>query len=94
MYARVSFKGWESLKNLKVGVFETDFKQAPFVLRQTTQTYSESWGPVENFFDPPGWREKPGGGQKMTQKPKFVSKIFFPYFCLKNLVSLLKIDFY
>jgi len=44
------FKGWESLKNLKVGVFETDFKQVPFVLRQTTHTYSESWGPVENFI--------------------------------------------
>ena len=63
------FKGWESLKNLKVGVFETDFKQFPFVLRQTTHTYSESWGPVENFFD-----------EKMTQKPKFVSKIFSPNF--------------
>ena len=44
------FNGWESLKNLKVGVFETDFKQVPFVLRQTTHTYSESWGPVENFL--------------------------------------------
>ena len=42
---------WESLKNLKVGVFETDFKQVPFVLRQTTHTYSESWGLVEKFFD-------------------------------------------
>ena len=36
------FKGCESLKNLKVGVYETDFKQVPFVLRQTTHTYSES----------------------------------------------------
>ena len=45
------FKGWESLKNLIVVVFETDFKQVPFVLLQTTHTYSESWGPVENFFD-------------------------------------------
>ena len=45
--------GWmcASLKNLKVGVFETDFKQVPFVLRQTTHTYSESWGPVEKFFE-------------------------------------------
>ena len=25
-------------------------KQVPFVLRQTTHTYSESWGPVENFL--------------------------------------------
>ena len=24
------FKGWKSLKNLKVGVFETDFKQVSF----------------------------------------------------------------
>ena len=48
------FKGWESLKNLKVGVFETDFKQVPFVLWQTTHTYSESWGPVENLCDPLG----------------------------------------
>ena len=63
------FKGWESLKKLKVGVFETDFKQVPFVLRQKTHTYSESWGQLENFFDG-------GGGEKMTQKPKFVSKIF------------------
>ena len=77
------FKGWESLKNLKVGVFETDIKQVPIVLRQTIHTYSESGGPVE----------KPGGGQTMTQKPKFVSKIFTPYFCLKNIFSLLKIDF-
>ena len=30
------FKGWKSLKNLKVGVFETDFKQVPFVFQQTT----------------------------------------------------------
>ena len=43
------FKGWKSLKNLKVGVFETDFKQVPFVFRQITCTYSESCGPVENF---------------------------------------------
>ena len=41
---------WKSLKNLKVGVLETDFKQVPFVFRQTTCTYFESWGPVENFF--------------------------------------------
>ena len=47
------FKGWKSLKNLNIGVFETDFKQVQFVFRQTTRTYSESWGPVENFFDPP-----------------------------------------
>ena len=46
------YKGWESLKNLKVGVFETDFMQVPFVLQQTTHTYSESWGPVENFLTP------------------------------------------
>ena len=36
------FKGWKSLKNLKVGVFETDFKQVPFIFLQTT--YTESWG--------------------------------------------------
>ena len=47
------FKGWKCLKNLKVGVFETDFKQVPFVFRQITCTYSESWGPEENFCDPP-----------------------------------------
>ena len=46
------FKGRESLKNLKVGVFVTDLKQVPFVLRQTNHTYSESWGPVENLYDP------------------------------------------
>ena len=58
------FKGWESLKNLKVGVFETDFKQFPFVLPQTTHTYSESWGPVENFFDPSPSPPGCGGGAK------------------------------
>ena len=63
MCATVSLRAGNP-ENLKVGVFETDFKQVPFVLRQTTHTYSESWG----------W----GGGEKMTQKPKFVSKIFFP----------------
>ena len=41
---------WKSLKNLKVGVFETDFKQVPFKFRKTTCTYSESWRPVENFL--------------------------------------------
>ena len=44
------FKGWKSRKNLKVGVFETDFKQVPFVFRQITCKYSESWGPVENLL--------------------------------------------
>ena len=43
---------WKSLKNLKVGVFETYFKQIPLVFRQTTCTYSESWGPLENLSDP------------------------------------------
>ena len=43
--------GLEIPENLKVGVFETDFKQVPFVFRQTTHTYSESWGSAEN----PGW---------------------------------------
>ena len=37
------FKGLKYLKNLKVGVFEIDFKQVPFVFRQTTCIYSESW---------------------------------------------------
>ena len=59
------FKGWKSLKNLKVGVFETDFKQVPFVFRQTC-TYSESWGLVENLCDP----HHPEVGKKMTKKPK------------------------
>ena len=31
-HSRERVKGWESLKNLKIGVFETDFKQVPFVL--------------------------------------------------------------
>ena len=43
------WNSWKSRKNLKVGGFETDFKQVPFVFRQTTSTYSESWGPVENL---------------------------------------------
>ena len=36
------WNSWKSQKNLKVGVFETDFKQVPFVFLQTTCTYSES----------------------------------------------------
>ena len=55
---------WNSLKNLKVGVFETYFKQVPFVFRQTTCTYSES--------------RVGEGAKKMTKKPKFGSKIFSP----------------
>ena len=50
------------MKNLKVGVFETDFKQVPFVFRQITCTYSECWGPVENLCA--------AVGKKMTEKPK------------------------
>ena len=42
---------WKSWKNLKVGVLETAFKQVQFIFRQTTCTYSESWGPVEIAFD-------------------------------------------
>ena len=81
------FKGWKSLKNLKVGVFGTDFKQVPFVFRQTTCTYSESWGPVEKFFWPP----HPGGrgGYKNDQNTQIWVKNIFP----KNIVSLFKIDF-
>ena len=55
---------WKWLKNLKVGVFETDFKQVPFIFRQTTCTYSESWGPVEKFFDPPPTQKPKWGGVK------------------------------
>ena len=55
------WNSWNSLKNLKVGVFETDFKQVPFVFRQTTCTYSERWGPVENCCDPPAPPPAVGG---------------------------------
>ena len=34
------WNSWKSLKNLKVGVFEIDFMQVPFVFRQTTCTYN------------------------------------------------------
>ena len=44
------FKSWKSLKNLKVGVFDTNFKQVPFLFRQITFTYSESCGPEENLY--------------------------------------------
>ena len=111
------FKGSKSLKNLEVGVIETDFKQVPFVFRQTTCTYSGALVGKKNdtktqiwvkkifplflpkklsFFtqnSPPTGGVKSRGGQKMTQKPKFGSKIFPPNFALKNIVSLLKIDF-
>ena len=45
------WNSWKSQKNLKVGVFETDFKQVPFVFRQTTCIFSESLKPVENVCD-------------------------------------------
>ena len=81
MYGRVPLRAGNPGKNLKVGVSETDFKQVPFVFRQTTCTYSESWGPVENFCDPPlhhpnrKSQKIPGGGIKMAEKI-FVSKFF------------------
>ena len=52
------FKGWKSLKNLKVGVFETDFKQVPFVFRQTGLiTQKRFWpffGVLSGFLGFPG----------------------------------------
>ena len=61
--------------NQKVGVFETDFKQVPFVLGQTTHTYFESWGPVENFFETPAGG---CGGAKNDPKTQICVKNFFP----------------
>ena len=43
------FKGWKSLKNLKVGVFETDFKQVTFIFRQASCTYSGKLGRGRKF---------------------------------------------
>ena len=63
-------KGPKSQKNLKVGVFGTDFKQVPFVFQLTTCTYSESLGPVENLCDPPHPPWGAAVGKKMTKKPK------------------------
>ena len=80
------WNSWISQKNKKVGVFETDFKQVPFVFRQTTCTYSESWRPLENVCDPPprpvgggggGGGGAGGGGEKMTKKI-FSGQKFFP----------------
>ena len=76
------FKGWKSLKNLKVGVFETDFKPVPFVFHRTTCTYSESWGPVENLCDTPvpwgaRWVKNDRKTEKMTEK-NFLCQNFFP----------------
>ena len=69
------WNSWISQKNKKVGVFGTDFKQVPFVFRQTTCTYSESWRPLENVCDPPlPWV---GVGEKMTEK-NFSGQNFFP----------------
>ena len=70
---------WKSLKNLKVGVYETDFKQVPFVFRQTTCTYSESWGPVENFCDTPAPGRWVKNDRKTEKKTENIScfKIFF-----------------
>ena len=74
----------------EVGVFETYFKQVPFVLRQTTHTYSESWGPVENFFDPPPPHPQGvGRGQKKNDpKTKFWVKNLFPLILLKKHILL------
>ena len=67
------WNSWISQKNKKVGVFETDFKQVPFVFRQTTCTYSESWRPVENFCDPPPLI--------LPKKYSFITqKLFLPFF--------------
>ena len=81
MCARVSLRAGNPWKTC-VGVFETDFKQFQFVFRQTTCTYSESWGPVEKIFWPP--TRGVAVGKKMTQNPKFGSKKFFPKFCQKK----------
>ena len=67
------FKGWKSLKNLNVGVFETDFKQVQFVFRQT------------NFFDPhprppPRTRGVAVGKKNDPQNPNLGKKIFSPDF--------------
>ena len=35
LYLAGCCNSWKSLKNLKVGVLETDFKQVPFVFRKT-----------------------------------------------------------
>ena len=69
------WNSWISQKNKKVGVFETDFKQVPFVFRQTTCTYSESWRPLENVCDPPS---RAGGWVKKWPKKIFRVKNFFP----------------
>ena len=67
---------------MKVGVFETDFKQVPFLFRQTTCTYSESWGPVENLCDPHPLAVRGAVvGKKMTEKmteKNFLCQYFFP----------------
>ena len=72
MCGRFPLRAGNPWKNLKVGVFGTDFKQVPFVFRQTNCTYSESWGPVENLCGPPHPRPRQGAavGKKMTEKPK------------------------
>ena len=66
------WNSWKSQKNQKVGVFETDFKPVPFVFRQTTCTYSESWRPVENVCDPP---PRCGGGGVVEKWPKKIFRV-------------------
>ena len=70
--AKIIFRTFQEKKNLKVGVFGTDFKQVPFVFRLTTCTYCESWGPVENVCDPLHPHPPRGAavGKKMAEKPK------------------------
>ena len=70
------WNSWISQKNHKVGFFETDFKQVPFVFWQTTCTYSESWRPVENVWR--GVWELGAGGVGGNDRKKFSGQKFFP----------------
>ena len=65
------------------------FKQVPFIFQQTTCTYSESRGPVENLCDP---HTPPGGGGVKKDRIVFCGKKF-SLILPKNIVWLLKINF-
>ena len=82
------WNSWKSQKKQKVGVFETNFKQVQFIFRQTTCTYSESWGPVENLCDLPT-PPPPSGGPRRVRNDRKTKKWPKKIFRVKNFFPLI-----
>ena len=78
------FKGWKSLKNLKVGVFGTDFKQVPFVFQQATCTFwmlgtCRKFGCLSLYFDN-FFARKTVGSRETPQDGLLYLEVFYPMF--------------